>query len=58
MEPCSPGGGRTPACPQEVVNGFLVLLCLLARLLLYLLNCLYLNPPVFSLLLFHLSPPS
>ena len=33
-----------PACRWEVVNEFLVLLCLRVWLLLYLLNCLYLNP--------------
>ena len=58
MEPCFPGDGCTPACRWEVGNEFLVLLCLHVWLLLYLLNCLYLNPRVFSLLLFRFSPPS
>ena len=58
MEPCFPGDGWTPACPREVVTEFLVLLCLCAWLLLYLLNCLYLNPQVLSLSLFRFSPPS
>ena len=58
MEPCFPGDGWTPACRWEVVNEFLVLFCLHAWLLLYLLNCLYLNPRVFSLLPFWFSPPS
>ena len=58
MEPCFPGDGWTPAYQWELVNEFLVWLCLRAQLLLYLLNCLYLNPWVFSLLLFWLSPPS
>ena len=44
--------------PWEVLNEFLGLLCLCAWLLLYLLNCLYLNPWVFSLLCFQFSPPS
>ena len=56
MEPCFPGDGWTPACRWEVVNEFLVLLCLRAQLLFYLLNCLYLNPRVFSLLVFWFSP--
>ena len=46
LEPCFPGDGRAPACPWEAVHGSLVLLCLRARLLLYLLNCSYLNPRV------------
>ena len=58
MEPCFSGDGWTPACWWEVVNEFLALLCLHMWLLLYLLNCLYLNPCVFSLLLFWFSPPS
>lgn len=33
-------------------DGFLVLLCLRMWLLLYLLSCLYLNPQIFSVLLF------
>ena len=57
-EPCFPGDGWAPACRWEVVNEFLVLLCLRAQLFLYLLNCLYLSPRVFSLLLFRFSPPS
>ena len=56
MEPCFPGDGWTPACPWEVVNEFLVLLCLHARLLLYLLNCSYLNPWVLHS--FPILPPS
>jgi len=43
---------------QEVVNGFLVSLCLCVQILLCLLNCLYLNPPVFAFLPFQPSPPS
>jgi len=58
MEPCCPGDGWTSACHWEAVNEFLVLLCLCAHLLLYPLNCLYLNPQIFSFLLFQLSPPS
>ena len=57
MEPCFPGDGWTSAWQWKVVNEFLVLLCLRPWLLLYLLNCLYLNPRVFSLLLFWPSPP-
>jgi len=57
MEPCFPGDGWTPACQREVVKEFLVLLCLCAQLLLYLLNCLYLNPQVLSLLPLWFSPP-
>lgn len=56
MEPCLPGYGWTSACSWEAVNKFLVLLCLPAQLLLYLLNCPYSNPWVFSLLLWF-SPP-
>ena len=58
MEPCFPGDGWARACQWEVVNKFLVLLCLCAHLFLYLLNCLYPNPQVFSLLSFWFSPPS
>ena len=58
MGPYFPGDGWTPACRWEVVNEFLVLLCLHAWLLLYLLTCLYLNPRVFSLFLCRFSPPS
>ena len=53
-----PGAGWTPACWCEVANEFLVLLCVHEWLLLYLLNCLYLNPLVFSLLPLQFSPPS
>jgi len=42
-KPCFPGDDRTPACRWEVVNEFLILLCLHEQLLLYLLNCLYLS---------------
>lgn len=38
MEPCFSGDGWTPASPWEAVNAHLVLLCLYAQLLLYLLN--------------------
>lgn len=48
MRPSFPGDGWTPACPWQVRNEFLGLLCLPVQLLLYLLNCLYLNPWVFS----------
>ena len=44
------------ACWREAVNEFLVWLCLHEWLLLYLLNYLYLNPRVFSLLPFQFSP--
>ena len=40
------------------MNEFLVLLCMPVRLFLYLLNCVYLNPRVYSLLPFRFSPPS
>ena len=56
-EPCFPGIGWTPACPWEVVKEFLLLPCLHIELLLYLLNCLYLKPRVFSVLVFLFSPP-
>lgn len=42
----------------EVVNVYLVLLCLKAQFLLYLLNYLYLRPQAVSLLPFQLHPPS
>ena len=58
MEPCFPGDGWTLPCWWEVVNQFLVWLCLCTWLLLYLLNCLYLKPQVFSLLPFKFCPPS
>ena len=58
MEPCFPGDGWTPACRWEAVNQFLGLLCLRVQLLLYPLNCLYLNPQVFSLLPLQFSPLS
>ena len=35
MEPCFPGNGWTPACLWEVVDAFLILLCLSTQLLLY-----------------------
>ena len=38
MELCFPGDRWTPACRWEVVSEFLILLCLRAQLLLYLLN--------------------
>jgi len=38
------------------MNEFLVLLCSCGRLLLYLLNCLYLNPQVFAFILLIFSP--
>jgi len=46
-----------PLCRWEVVNEFPVLLRLHKQLLLSFLNCLYLNPQVFSLLPFRFSPP-
>lgn len=49
MEPCCPGDGWTSVCQQEVVNEFLVLLCLCLWVLLNLLNQIYLSPWVFSL---------
>ena len=58
MEPCFPGEGWTPACWWEVVNEFLILLCLHVQLLLYLLNCLFLKSWVFSLLPFWFSRPT
>lgn len=48
MRPSFPGDGWTPACPWQVRNEFLGLLCLPVQHLLYLLNCLYLNRWVFS----------
>jgi len=42
---------------MEVVNEFLILFCLCAAFA-YLLNCLYLNPRVFSLLALRFSPMS
>ena len=56
MEPCFAGRRWTPACRWEVMNKFIVLLCLHAWLLLCLLHCLYLSPRVFSLLHFWFSP--
>lgn len=58
LEPCFPGDTWAPACVWEVVNEFLIFLYLHAQLLLYLLNCLYLNPLVLSFSLFWFSPPS
>lgn len=58
MEPFFSGDGWTPGCPWEGVNEFLDLLCLCTWLLLYLLNCHYLNSQVLSLLSFWFSPPS
>ena len=58
MEPCFPGDGWIPACWWGAVNEFLILPCLSEQLLLYLLNCLYLNPWVFSLSPFRFSPSS
>ena len=50
-EPCFPGSSWTPACWWEAVNSFLGLQCFCVQLLLYLVNCLYLNPlfPLFNL---------
>lgn len=42
---------RIPTFWWELVTGFLILLCLHSQILLSWLNCLYLNPQVFSLLL-------
>ena len=58
MEPSFPRDGWTPACQWEAVNEFFLLLCLCSWLLLYLLNYLHLNPRVFSLLPFWVSPQS
>lgn len=58
MEPYFPDNGWTSASQMKAMNEFLVLLHLRAWLLLYLSNCLYLKPWVFSLLLFRFSPPS
>lgn len=51
MEPCFPRDGGTPACPWQVVNGFLLHFWMKwghfwVQFLLYLLSCLYLNPQV------------
>lgn len=48
-KPCLPGDGCMSACPWEVVNEFLCMPCLCVELFLCLLNCLYLNPCIFSL---------
>lgn len=57
LEPCFPWDSWAPACLWEALNEFLTLLYLHAQLLFYLLNCLYFNPRVLSLLLFWFSPP-
>lgn len=43
------GSGWTPACWWEVVNTFLILLCLSIKFLPFLLNCSYLDPGTFSI---------
>lgn len=48
----------TSACWLEAVHDFLITLCLCTQLLLYLLNCLSLDPCVFSLLPSQFSSPS
>lgn len=58
MKPCFPRNGWTSAFQLEVVHKFLVLLYLWVQLLLYLLNCLYLIPWVFSRSSFRFSPQS
>lgn len=55
-EPCFPGNGWTSACLLEAVHEFLIAICSDTQLLLYVLNCLYLNPHVFSLLPFQFFP--
>lgn len=47
LMPCLLGYGIT-SCQWEIVTEFLVLLCLHAQLSVFLLNCLYLDPWVFS----------
>lgn len=49
--------GWTPDRPWETVNEFLILLCLHVKLLLYLLNFLYLYPRVYPCSSFWFSPP-
>lgn len=55
---CFTGDGWTSACQWEVVYKFLILLCLCEWLWLCLLNSLYLNLQVFSLLPLSFPPPS
>jgi len=57
-EHCFLGGDWTSASQWEAVNEFLVLICLCAQLLFYLVNYLYLNPQVLPLLPFWFSSPS
>lgn len=56
MEHSFPGDGWTLASPWEVVNEFIILLCLCVQLLVSLLNCPWLKLQIFSLLLFQFSP--
>lgn len=56
MEPCFPGNVCTSAWWREEVSKFLILFWLHSQFLLYLLNCLCLNPQVLSLLPFSSSP--
>lgn len=56
IEPCFPGDSRPPPCLGQVVTEYLVLLGLCKQLLFHLLNCLYLNLWVFSLVQFPPHP--
>lgn len=58
MVPCFPVNGWPSACQCEVVDEFLILLCLHMQLLRYLPNCLCFDPWVFSLLRFQFSDSS
>lgn len=57
-ETCFSQSGCTSAHRWELADQFLGLLCLHAQLLLYLVNCLYLNPQTLMLLPSQISPPS
>lgn len=52
MDPFFSNDGLTSACRWEGMSEFLILLCLLAQIFLYLSNCDYLNPWFFSLSFF------
>lgn len=58
MESSFPGDGWIPTCTWEAVKEFFILLCLYEQFLLYLWNCLYQKPQVFSVLLSWFSPTS
>lgn len=58
MESCFPGDGWIPTCTWKAVKEFFTLLCLCAQLFLYLWDCIYLKPRVFSVLISWFSPPS